>query len=229
MSVSFRAFVLAVAGHSSSRGETLFFCANNEESTMSFIFKCPHCGQELRAQDDWIGRRVKCTSCNSAITIQASDSSTSSLGENVKIADNTYSRNAAENGQKCIYDFSHYDKPLSHGEALEILGRIEMEDEYTEKGFSDRIDFLSRTDYNQRIAGVCEILERFDSSAKDREIVLNTFAFTKQLNKYLHSLELVKVDYELEFPKDIMTDVEKIVNSLNQLELLAKRQKELIS
>ena len=41
---------------------------------MSFIFKCPHCGQQMTAEDEWIGKESQCAFCGKQIVIQNSAS-----------------------------------------------------------------------------------------------------------------------------------------------------------
>lgn len=37
---------------------------------MSFVFTCPHCNQELEAEDEWIGQQASCPGCGKKITIK---------------------------------------------------------------------------------------------------------------------------------------------------------------
>ncbi|MGN0877940.1 MAG: CD225/dispanin family protein [Oligosphaeraceae bacterium] len=37
---------------------------------MSFVFKCPHCGQRIRGEDVWIGQRGACPGCGREVEVR---------------------------------------------------------------------------------------------------------------------------------------------------------------
>ncbi len=37
---------------------------------MSFVFKCPHCGQGIQGEDAWIGQKAACPGCYREVVIQ---------------------------------------------------------------------------------------------------------------------------------------------------------------
>lgn len=50
---------------------------NAENTQATFKFACPHCGQHLEAEPDWVGMEVECPTCGKAITVPHPPSATS--------------------------------------------------------------------------------------------------------------------------------------------------------
>ena len=46
----------------------------------TFIFVCPHCGQRIEAEPDWVGMEVECPTCGKTIVVQKPPVYDSSLG-----------------------------------------------------------------------------------------------------------------------------------------------------
>ncbi|MGN0877939.1 MAG: CD225/dispanin family protein [Oligosphaeraceae bacterium] len=42
---------------------------------MSFVFKCPHCGQGIQGEDAWIGQKAACPGCYREVVIQRPEAS----------------------------------------------------------------------------------------------------------------------------------------------------------
>ncbi len=42
---------------------------------MSFVFKCPHCGQGIQGEDSWIGQKAACPGCYREVVIRRPEES----------------------------------------------------------------------------------------------------------------------------------------------------------